>query len=193
MSGRGARTRKVLLAAAFAAVAVALSVLVPSEEFQQRPYVLQAPELGARVDARMFSVTVLDTRLADRVQTPEWTGDTPGVWLVVDIEFERTLERGSITGSFRIGDTEYLLSARPDLASIDGGGASSMPGLPWTGSMLVELPLSALEDPAAGAAVIRFAVSADPRLDGVVDYTIDLGSIDRESSVTLFEPERAPA
>jgi hypothetical protein len=192
MTGGEARGRKVALTAAFAAIAVALSTLVPTEEFQLRPYVVQAPALGTRVDARTFSVTVLDARLADRVQTPEWTGDTTGVWLVVDIEFERTLDRGSLTGSFRIGDTDYLLSARPDLASIDGG-ASSMPGLPWTGSMLVELPLSALDDSAAGAAVIRFATSTDPRLDAVVDYTIDLGSIDREASLTLFEPERSPA
>jgi hypothetical protein len=145
-----------------------------------------------RVVSREFTVTVTGARLADRVQSPEWTGTTTGVWLVVDIVFERNLRRGPIGGSFRIGDTDYLLSERPDMASINGG-ASSLPGLAWAGSMLVELPLSALEDPAATGAVLRFATQDDPRLDGVVDYPIDLTTLDREESVTLFDPERVPS
>jgi len=184
--------RSISIAGVFVAVAVALSVLVPTEQQQQEPYVQQVSTLGERVDARTFSVTVVDVRLADRVQTPEWTGTTTGVWLVVDIEFERTIDRGPISGSFRIGDTTFELSRRPGTASIDGG-AASLPGLPIAGSMLVELPLSALEAPGADRAVIRFTTAFEPRLDGVVDYTFDLGALDHEGSVTVFEPERMPS
>ncbi|MEO5919842.1 MAG: hypothetical protein ABIQ01_01735 [Pseudolysinimonas sp.] len=183
------RRTAVALTTGFVGMALALSLLVPSEEFQQGPYVGTIPALDTRADSREFSVTVTGARLADRVQTPEWTGTTPGVWLVVDIVFERRIDHGPITGAFRIGDVEYLLSTRPDDASIDGG-ASSQPGIPWAGSMLIELPLAALDDPDAGVSVLRFATQSDPRLDGVLDYTIDLGSLDHESSISIFEPER---
>lgn len=178
----------VALTAGFVAAALGLSVLVPSEEFQQGPFVQVIPALDTRVESREFSVTVTGARLADRVQTPEWTGVTPGVWLVVDIVFERNLDRGPIIGSFRVGETEYLISTRPELASIDS--ASSQPGIPWAGSMLVELPASALDDPDAMHAVMRFMTQDTPRLDGVVDFAIDLTDLDRERSLTIYEPER---
>lgn len=178
----------VALTAAFVAAALGLSVLVPSEEFQQGPYVQVVTALDTRVESREFTVTVAGARLADRVQTPEWTGVTPGVWLVVDIVFERNLDRGPIIGSFRIGDTEYLISTRPEQASIDS--ASSQPGIPWAGSMLVELPAAALDDPDAGHAVMRFATQDTPRLDGVVDFPVDLTELEHETSITIHEPER---
>jgi hypothetical protein len=177
------------MTAAFVALALALSLLVPSEEFQQGPYVATIPALDTRVEAREFSVTVADVRLADRVQTPEWTGTTPGIWLVVDIVFERRIDRGPITGSFRIGDADYLPSTRPDQASIDGG-VSSQPGIPWAGSMLIELPLSALDRPDASVSVLRFATQSNPRLDGVLEFTIDLTALDHESSISVLEPGR---
>lgn len=183
------RHTAVLLTAGFVAAALGLSVLVPSEDFQQGPYVEVIPALDAKVDSREFSITVMGARLADRVQTPEWTGMTPGVWLIVDIVFERRIDRGPITGSFRIGDTDYLLSERAELASIDGA-ASSQPGIPWAGSMLIELPTEALAKPDADRSVLRFATRSDPRLDGVLDYEIDLTALDHEKSVTIFEPER---
>jgi hypothetical protein len=177
------------MTAGFVGLALALSLLVPSEELQQSPYVRTVPAVDTRVDSREFSLTVTDIRLADRLQTPEWTGTTPGVWLVVDIVFERRIDRGSITGSFRIGEVDYLPSTRPDYASIDGG-ASGQPGIPWAGSMLFELPLSALEDPYASASVLRFATQSNPRLDGALDYTFDLTGIDRETSISILEPGR---
>lgn len=127
----------VLLTAGFVAAALGLSVFVPSEDFQQAPYVGAIPALDTKVDSREFSVTVTGARLADRVQTPEWTGTTPGAWLIVDIVFERRIDRGPITGTFRIGDTDYLLSERADEVSIDGL-VLSQPGIPWAGSMLFE-------------------------------------------------------
>ncbi|CAN5450607.1 hypothetical protein BH09ACT4_BH09ACT4_10870 [soil metagenome] len=183
------RRTSILLTAGFVAAAVGLSVLLPTEEFQQAPYVGTIPALDTQVDAREFSLTVTSVRLADRVVTPEWTGTTAGVWVVVDIEFQSRIDNAAITGSFRIGDTNYLLSSRPGSAAIDHG-AFSQPGLPWAGSMLFEIPESALEAPRANSAVVRFAMSSDPRLDGVLDYTIDLTSLDRETSITLAEPQR---
>jgi hypothetical protein len=183
------RLTAVGMTAGFVGLALGLSVLVPSEEFQQGPYVRTIPALDTRVDSREFSVTVTGVRLADRVQTPEWIGTTPGVWLVVDIVFERRIDRGPITGSFSVGKVDYLLSTRPEEASIDGG-ASAQPGIPWAGSMLIELPLSALDDPDASVSVLRFATQANPRLDGVLDYLIDLTAVEHETSISIFEPER---
>ena len=95
--------------------------------------------------------------------------------------------------AFRIGDTHYRLSERADLATLDNG-ASGQPDLPWAGSVLVELPLSALEDPAATHAVISFAGSSGPLgggdLDGALEYTFDLTALDHEKSVTISEPSR---
>jgi hypothetical protein len=181
----------ILIASGFVAAALGLSLLAPSEDAQLAPFVQTMPASGARVDSREFSVSVTDVRLADRVQTPEWTGMTTGVWLVVDIEFERRLDRGPITGTFRIGDTNYSISSRADEVTIDN--ASSLPGISWAGSMLIELPASALDDPAAEAAVARFATQFTPDLDGVVDYSIDLPALEHLDSITLFEPTRVPS
>lgn len=180
----------VVLTAAFVSAALALSLLVPAEEFQQGPFVQTVSVPNVKVDSREFSVTVTKATLADRVQTPDWTGTTEGVWLVVDIVFERRIDPGPITGTFHIGDIDYDLSTRPDTVSIDGGAARSQPGIPWAGSMLVELPLSALELPGADAAVLRFATQSDTRLEGVVDYRVDLTKLDRVASVTISEPGR---
>jgi hypothetical protein len=183
------RARPIAIAGACIAAALALSVLTPGEEAVQAPFVRGIPATGVPVETRQLTVTVTDARLADRLQTPEWTGTTDGVWLVVGIEFARRSEVGGIAGSFRIGDTGYSLSARPGLASVDNG-AFSQPGLPWAGSMVVELPLSALEDARARHAVMRFSAYDDPILEGVLDYEIDLTALDHERSITLQEPVR---
>jgi hypothetical protein len=178
----------VCLAAAFG-----LTLAAPGDEVIQAPFVRAIPALDQRTATRTITVTVTDTRLADRVQTPEWTGVTNGVWLVVDLEFTRRISRGGLSGAFRIGDTHYRLSERADLATLDNG-ASGQPDLPWAGSVLVELPLSALEDPAATHAVISFAGSSGPLgggdLDGALEYTFDLTALDHEKSVTISEPSR---
>jgi hypothetical protein len=183
------RVRPVAIAGACIGAALALTILTPGEELIQAPFAAGIPATGVPVDSRQLTVTVTGARLADRLQTPEWTGTTDGVWLVVDIEFERRSEVGGINGAFRIGDTDYALSARPDQASIDTG-AYSQPGLPWAGSMVVELPLSALDDPQAQRAVMRFSAFDDPILEGVLDYTIDLTRLDHERSITLQDPQR---
>src|SRR5690606_1034579 len=74
----GAMRRPVAILAGVALVAGALglSMLVPSEEQLQSPYTTRVPGFGERLELRTFSLTVTDARLADRVQTDEWTGTT---------------------------------------------------------------------------------------------------------------------
>jgi hypothetical protein len=55
--------------------------------------------------------------------------------------------------------------------------------------MLFELPESALSAPGAGAATLQLS-TGEVRLAGVLEYTIDLGEIDRTDSITIPEPER---
>jgi hypothetical protein len=183
------RVRSIAIAAACIGAALALAILTPDEELIQAPFARGIPATGVPVETRQLVVTVTDARLADRLQTPEWTGTTDGVWLVVGIEFARRSDIGGITASFRIGGTDYALSERPGVASIDNG-AHGQPGLPWAGSMVVELPLSALEDPQARQAVMRFSAYDDPILEGVLDYTLDLTALDHERSITLQDPVR---
>lgn len=183
------RARAIAAGGVLLAAALGISTLVPSEELMQSSYVTRVRELGVPVDLRAFSVTVTGARLADRVQTPEWTGTTEGVWLVVDLEFERRVDRGGITGGLRIGPNRYLLSERPGLDAIDDGGFG-MPGLPWAGSMLVELPESALELPGARDAVLRIGTDSDAFLDDVAELHLDLTSLPRERSITVQPPAR---
>jgi hypothetical protein len=189
------RARGIVVAAACVAAAFGLTLAAPGDEVIQAPFVRTIPALDQQTATREITVTVTDARLADRVQTPEWTGATNGVWLVVDLEFTRRISRGGLSGAFRIGDTHYRLSERADLATLDNG-ASGQPDLPWAGSVLVELPLSALEDPGATHAVISFAGTSGPLgggdLDGVLEYTLDLTALDHEPSITIAEPARVP-
>jgi hypothetical protein len=156
---------QILVGTAFVAAALVVAVLAPSDVQQQKPFVSVIPALGTEVQTQKFSATVNELRLTNRVQTPEWVGVTDGVWLVIDIEFARRLDSGGIDGSLRIGERDYRASARPDTASINDG-AIGDPGLPWIGSM------------------------GEVRLAGVLEYTFDLGGIDRTDSITIFEPER---
>jgi hypothetical protein len=182
------RATGVLIGAAFVAAAIGLSLLAPSEATMNAPFVGAVRGLDSPATTRTLTVTVTGARLADRVQTPEWTGTTDGVWLVVDITFDRRIQLGGITGSLSIGDTEYSFSRRTD-DTIDRS-AFPQPGLPWGGSVLVELPGSVLDDPASSAAVMRFASQQLPLLDGALDYTFDLTALEHETSITIHQPER---
>ncbi len=179
---------QILVGTAFVAAALVVAVLAPSDVQQQKPFVSVIPALGTEVQTQKFSATVNELRLTNRVQTPEWVGVTDGVWLVIDIEFARRLDSGGIDGSLRIGERDYRASARPDTASINDG-AIGDPGLPWIGSMLFELPESALSAPGADVATLQLS-TGEVRLAGVLEYTFDLGGIDRTDSITIFEPER---
>ncbi len=185
---RRPRVPGILIAAAFVAAAIGVSLLTPSEETMQAPFVRMIPGLDVPAATRTLTVTVTGARLADRVQTPEWTGTSGGVWLVVDLVFDRRSELGGIDGSLRIGDFEYAFSRRTD-DTIDRT-AFPQPGLPWGGTVLVELPRSVLDDPASGSATMRFAAEELPLLDGVLDYRFDLAGLEHLPSVTLHEPER---
>jgi hypothetical protein len=182
------RPVSLLLGGAFIAAAIAVAVFIPSDEQTTAPYVTVIPTLDTTVETREFALEVTGVRLAGRVQTPEWIGDTNGVWLVVDVVFAPRLSTAGIDGTLRIGDRSYLTSRRPDAAAIDVS-AIGDPGLPWAGSMLFELPESALRSGGSEAAVVQFAVG-DTRLDGVLEYSVDLTDLPIHDSVTIFEPER---
>lgn len=193
MSGRrtGFRATKpvaILVGTAFVAAALVVSVFAPTDVQQQEPFASVIPALDTAVQTQKFSATLRDVRLTDRVQTLDWVGVTEGVWLVVDIEFARRLDSGGIDGSLRIGERDYIASARPDTASINDG-AIGDPGLPWAGSILFELPESALSAPGADVATLQLS-TGEVRLAGVLEYTFDLGEIDRADSITILEPER---
>ena len=182
------RALALLIGAGLAVAAILITVFAPTEEQQMAPFVRVIPALETGIASREFELTVHGVRIAERLQTPEWVGETEGIWIVADIEFSGRIDMTGIDGLLRIGDRDYLASARPEYAAIDEG-AMSEPGLPWAGSMVFEIPASALGAPAAHAAVIQFA-TGDTRLDGVLEYTVDLAGIEREDSITVIEPER---
>ena len=186
MTARG-RWAGILVAAGFIAATVVVSLLQPSDEFQQSPFVTRMAGFDIPSNARAITVTATDAALADRVQTPDWLGDTEGVWLVVDLTFEPRIDRGGIAGEVRIGDTVYRASQRVE-SGIDS--AIADPGLPWAGALLFELPASVLDRPEAGTTLVRFSSRDDTRLDEVLELVIDLGSLPHEASLSVPEPGR---
>lgn len=187
---RRTRPATVLAGAALAATAIAIAVFVPTEEQQLGSFVRTIPALDATVQSREFTVSVTNIQLADRLQTEEWigmAGNGQSVWVVVDIVFASRIDRSGITGLLRIGDREFWPSTRPGFAVVDEAAASE-PGLPWAGSMVFEIPESALAAP-GDSAVVQFA-TGDTRLDGVLEYSFDLGDLDRVKNVMILEPGR---
>jgi hypothetical protein len=178
------RPAVVLLTTVLIAAAFALRLTQPSDEQQQGPFVAAAV-FGQRVEGRDLTFIAQDAHLADRVTSATWTGETDGVWLVVDATIGSKLGVAVPYATLTIGDLRYTSSDRPDDAAL---GAPIDAGMPQAGSFVFELPASALEGPAATHAVARFATAYRVRLDSVIDLTLDLTALEHRSSATLQDP-----
>ncbi|WP_020096937.1 hypothetical protein [Microbacterium sp. 11MF] len=145
---------------------------IPAGQALTESSFVQSVDVGDRAVGRQMAVTVTDVAAAERISDEVgWAAD--GAWVVVDLSVEAVnTEEGAVLGLATLlidGDT-YRASERP----VSLLGKALQVGVPKTGSVAFELP-AGMRD---GTAVIRFTVSdRDWRLDSVVEFTVDLGSL----------------
>jgi len=148
-------------------------------------------DVGETISSRLLTVTVHGAQLADElvVKYRDDAGDTTtdGVWVVIDATI--TMEQGYIVltnTELRIGDRLFRVSEVAPSPSILVPEESS--GIPQRGPFVFEVPLSALDDPAAAHAQVLFNPSAETRLDSVAAITVDLSSLATNPTIRIDPP-----
>ncbi|RFA21033.1 hypothetical protein [Subtercola boreus] len=161
----------------------------PTEEQWQAPIAVTGA-IGQTLTGRNIQATVTDIRVADSVTASNgWSGETSGVWVVVDASVEAVVtDYGASlsTAQLKVGDTLYGASERPDQATIEGVPLSV--GLPNTGPLMFEVPADALAGDDARDAEVQLAATSDPRTDSMIVVPVDLSAIARQTSVTTEKP-----
>ena len=160
----------------------AVAAATPGDELAEEPFRVAA-SVGERAEGRNIAVTVTDVRAADTVTAANgWTAD--GTWVVVDLEVEAVAsEQGTALtlATLTIGDRTYGASERPESLArqhLSVGG-------PRTGSLAFEVAEGALE----GDGMLHLGVSADPRLDSLIELPVDLDDLTVESATELVATE----
>lgn len=169
------------------ALAFAVARTEPGEDALTQPFATHV-EPGERGEGRNVVAVVDGWQLADRVTLRSWTGETTGVWLVVDTRMG-TVTRGKLAyAELRVGDRLWTPSLRAGLGSMQSTSLDA--GLPMAGSFVFELPAELLEDPDAARAVLRLSTDSDPRMDSVVELELDLATLPREAEHEVAPSER---
>jgi len=143
--------------------------------------------IGEQAITRSIAATVHDAQLAEQVDFDFWIGTTSGIWFVADATIVATTSRRGVEADVFIDGVRYPSTERVDTDTVDGSVIDA--GFPVTGPILVELPADVLTFPGARSAVLRISPSGDSRLDGVIEVTIDLTTLEVESRLEL-EPRR---
>jgi hypothetical protein len=157
----------------------------PTDDQQEAPFVTTA-EFGERAEGRDLELEATDAFLADRLTSPDWIGETEGVWLVIDATIGSRFQIATPYATVMAGELEFSASNRPQDAALNDTLVAA--GLPHSGSFVFELPRELIEGPDARHVIVRFATALDPRLDSVIDVPLDLSELRHESSATLQEP-----
>lgn len=184
MTRLGPRVRAVLTAVGLVAILVVGGVVVhltPGEDDWQDGFVTSG-EVGETLTGRTLQVTVHGAEVADEVTSSRgWTGETPGVWLVVDTTVTAMLgDVGFGLSELDIDGVRYEASERPDSSSIEGGSLAA--GIPLRGPLAFEIPADAID---AGQATLRFATNGDPRLDSVLEVPLRLDGLEHRDTLEL--------
>ncbi|HWR85962.1 MAG TPA: hypothetical protein VN200_08215 [Rhodoglobus sp.] len=143
----------------------------PGEAVEGR--VLTAEVLGARAGSELL--------IADGADAPI---DSPGVWLVVDVEL--TAAQGWLSLSqteVQIDGSDYRTSPIADdtaLLTLPYGS-----DVPMRGSLVFELPEAAIE---AGTARLVLRTTIDDRLDSVPVISLDLRELETSDEVSVEPP-----
>jgi len=178
-------TTKVLTAATLLVLASLAFMLAPSEERLQAPIEITV-EMGETGTGRNIEATVHSVRVADVAKTDSfdpWTGETNGVWLIVDATVSSgvkpTLSRIWLT----VDGVTYQASTRPKSESIDSKIVS--PGVPLTGSVVFEVPLEVAQS--STPVRITFGAGSDARLDTVIVVPVHIDDLERERVAVMWE------
>lgn len=184
MTRRRSAAVTVVLTVALVGAAFLVRLTEPSDEQSQEPFVSGA-EFGQQAEGRDLTIVADDAYLADRLTSPDWIGETPGVWLVVDATIGAKLGNTVPYVTLRVGELTYVISSRAGDAAL-GGPLDA--GLPQQGSFVFEIPRELVDSPDAAHAVVRFSNGYRVRLDSAIDLELDLSELRHEKSVALSEP-----
>lgn len=176
-----------VIVVALLVLASLLFTLAPSAEQNQAPVEIPV-SIGQTGLGRNIETTVHGVRLADVVTTDgyrQWTGTTPGVWVVVDATVSNVVNPTSLSAWLSVDGLTYDASTRPDFDSLEGVVMS--PGIPTTGSVLFEIPRDLID---VGTPVkLTFAPSRDLRLDSAIVLSVQLDDLEIEPAIALESPE----
>jgi hypothetical protein len=178
------RIPAVLALVALVGGALGLHLTKPSDEDLQGPFVTQAT-FGEQVEGRNLTWIAEDAYLADRLTSPEWVGETEGVWLVIEGTIGSKLDITSPDVSVLVGERRYEASDRPGDAVL---GDSLDAGLPQAGAFAFELPRSVLDSPEGTRVTARVATGFRVRMDSAIDMVLDLTRLDHRSTAALSQP-----
>lgn len=174
------------------AVIVAAGVVIalgPEDETSQAPFETVVA-LGQHGTGRDIAVTFDDVRAARVVEAEsgEWTGETEGVWIAVDLTATSLLDQSAIHGWLVVDEFIFDGSTRAEENGLEGAVLSA--GLPEAGTLLFEVPQELLET--ASGARILVAFGSDWRLDSAISLPVDLTTLDVEGSYVVAPPVRVP-
>ena len=145
--------------------------------------------LGDSVSGRTLTVTVNSVELTDSLlvkyrDIPAIT--TGGVWVVVDATTTARLAPAGLTHmELHIGDISYQVAdvlPAPTPLQLNYG-----PGVPQRGSLVFEVPRSALDAAGAARASLVFLPQLDSSLDSVPVVVVDLTGLDVKPSIRIEE------
>lgn len=144
-------------------------------------------EIGDVLEARELVVEATGIHLAERLEVGYGdAGDTTtdGVWVVLDVTATPRLSTMPLTYStIAIDGIQYRVSdllPYPSLTFLDYG-----PGIPQHGSLVFELPRSALDSPGAARAEISLSYAFDPVLDSLPVVVVDLTALEVDSRAVI--------
>lgn len=143
--------------------------------------------IGDVLEARELIVEPTDIRLAERLEVgygDAGNTSTEGVWVVLDATITPRLTTLGLSYSYlTIDGIQYRVAdllPYPSLTFLVNGA-----GIPQHGSLIFELPKSALDSPGAAHAEITLTYSFDPTLDSIPVVVVDLASLDVESRAVI--------
>ncbi len=172
-AARGGRARKWLAALGLVVVASIAVATAPQSGTLADPFVRTGVE-GEVVHARKLDVEVIGVRAAEQLNLvyDESRLDTDGVWVVVDVIVTSNVDLVQLSYTeLRIDGIAYGTRGLPypDMTFNSYG-----PGVPVQGSLVFELPASALEGDGLDDARVYFQASVSVQLDDVPEVIVDL-------------------
>ena len=183
-AGRGRKWAAAIGLVVVASVAVATA---PQSGRLADPFVRTGMQ-GEVVHARTLDVEVTGVRAAEQLNLVynESRLSTDGVWIIVDMIVTANVDVAPLgLTELRINGVAYGTQGLPypDLTFTSYG-----PGVPVKGSLVFEVPASALEEGGLDAARVYFQRSISAQLDDVAEVIVDLTDLQVARTEIIDEP-----
>ncbi|MBT2516945.1 hypothetical protein J7E29_05825 [Streptomyces sp. ISL-90] len=157
-----------------------IALVTPEDADAERPFVVPV-EIGDRGEGRNLAVTVTGIRAADAATIDGWVAEGP--WLIVDLEaaaVQSELRAQLSHATLSVDGRTFRASERPPDSLFRSALAV---GVPRSGSIAFELPEEVFGD---DLAVLSLGLSADPRLDSLIELHLEPSSLDRVEEAELM-------